>query len=115
MGKTCGRIDDTERRIVKNMRKAKMTWAVIQKVTGRSPDTLNAIINPKTSIPKKKGRPQKIPVKIWPKILKVTTRLQKKAKAEEEVTADMILKSAGVSACARTLQNVFKKHGIRSS
>ena len=103
MGRTFTQVDDTERRLVKSMRKAKLSWEVMQKITGRSPDTLNSILNPKTSTPKTKGQPRKIPVKMLPKIFKVTTRLQMKAKAEEEVTADMILKAAGVKACDRTL------------
>ena len=86
---------------------------MIQTITNRSPDTLNTILNPTTTTPKTIGRPKKIPAKILPKVLKVTTRLQKKAKAEEEITADMILRKSGVSACARTLQNTFKKNGIK--
>ena len=113
MGKTYRQVDDTERRLVKNMRKVNLTWDVIQRITERSSDTLNNIIKPTTSTPKTKGRPAKVPVKILPKILKTTTRLQKKAKAEEEVTADMILRQAGVSACARTLQRTFKVNGIK--
>ena len=83
MGRTFKQVDETERRLVKNMRKEKLTWEVIQRITGRSPDTLNSIINPKASTPKTKGQPKKIPVKVLPKVLKVMTRLQKKAKAEE--------------------------------
>ena len=86
---------------------------MIQTITNRSPDTLNTILNPTTTTPKTIGRPKKIPAKILPKVVKVTTRLQKKAKAEEEITADMILRKSGVSACARTLQNTFKKNGIK--
>ena len=113
MGKTYRRADETERRLVKNMRKQSLTRDVIQKVIERSPETLNSIINPTTSIPKTNGRPKETPAKILPKVLTVATRLQKKAKAEEEVTADMILEKASVSACARTLQNTFKANGIK--
>ena len=98
MRKTYRQADETERRLVKNMRKQSLMRDVIQKVIERSPDTLNSIINPTTSIPKTNGRPKETPVKILPKVLTVATRLQKKAKAEEEVTADMILEKAGVSA-----------------
>ena len=38
--------------------------------------------------------------------------LQKKAKAEVEVTADMISEKANLFVCARTLQNAFKKNGV---
>ena len=44
MGRTFKQVDETERRLVKNMRKEKLTWEVIQRITGRSPDTLNSII-----------------------------------------------------------------------
>ena len=113
MGKIYRQVDEAERRLVKNMRKMKLTSGMIQKITHRSPDTLNTILNSTTTTRKTKGRPKKIPAKIVPKILKVTKMLQKKAKAREEVTADMILQKAGVSACARTLQNTFKKNGIK--
>ena len=44
MGRTFKQVDETERRLVKNMRKEKLTWEVIQRITGRSPDTLSSII-----------------------------------------------------------------------
>ena len=40
MGKQYHHVDETERRLVKNMLQAKLSWAVIQKITGRSPDTI---------------------------------------------------------------------------
>ena len=105
-------VDDTERRLVKNMLKAKITWTKIQKITGRSSDTLSSIAKSRIGSPKKKGAAKKNPVKVLPKILKVTESLQKKAKAEKEVTANMIIKKAGLKACPRTLQNTFHKNKI---
>ena len=84
---TLAHVRDTGHRLVKNMRRVKLTWDVIRKVTERSPATLNAIINPSTTIAKTRGQPKKILKKILLVILKVTTRLQKKAKAEEEVSS----------------------------
>ena len=84
---TLAHVRDTGHRLVKNMRRVKLTWDVIRKVTERSPATLNAIINPSTTIAKTRGQPKKMPGKILLEILKVTTRLQKKAKAEEEVSS----------------------------
>ena len=96
------------------MRKMKLTWGMIQKITNRSPDTLNTILNSTTTTLKTKGRPKKIPAKILPKILKVTTMLQKTAKAQEVVTADMILQKAGVSACAHTAEHLQEeRHQIQ--
>ena len=80
--------DETERRFVKNMLKEKITWGKTQKITGRSSDTLSSIAKSRLGCLKKKGAAKKIPVKALPKILKATARLQKKAKAEKEVTAD---------------------------
>ena len=78
---------DTGRRLVKNMRRVKLTLDVIQKVTGHSPDTLSAIINPSRTTSKTRAELEKIPMQILPENLKVTTRLQKKVKAEQAVTS----------------------------
>ena len=113
MGKTFKQVDETERRLVRNMSREKLTWKQVQKITGRSPDTINAILNYKPGAAKPKGAPKKIPVKLMPQVLKVTEKLQKKAKAEQEVTADMISERLGLKVCARTLQRAFHKHGVR--
>jgi len=105
-------VNDTERRLVKNMLKEKITWGKIQKITGRSSDTLSSIAKSRNGNLKQKGAAKKIPVKVLPKILKATARLQKKAKAEKEVTADMIIKEAGLKACSRTLQDTFHENKI---
>lgn len=90
MGRTFKQVD--ERRLVKNMIKESITWAKIQKINGRSPDTLRSIAKSGIGSTKKSGAAKKIPAKVLLKVLKATERLQKKAKAEKEVTADMIIK-----------------------
>ena len=70
MGKTFKQVDETERRLVRNMFREKLTWKQVQKITGRSPDTINAILNYKPGAAKPKGAPKKIPVKLMPRCLK---------------------------------------------
>ena len=111
MDRTFKQVNDTERSLLKNMIKD-ITWAKIQKITGRSPDTLRSIVKSKIGSAKKRGAAKRIPVKALPKVFQATERLQKKAKAENEITADMIIKEAGLKACRRTLQNTFHKNKI---
>ena len=82
-------VDATEKRLIKNMRRENLTWKLIQKITGRSPGTLNAALHSKTHGVAKKGAPKKILVKVLPRVLKAMKTLEKKAKAEEDVTADL--------------------------
>ena len=77
------------------MIKESITWAKIQKINGRSPDTLRSIAKSGIGSTKKSGAAKKIPAKVLLKALKATRPLsvcKKKAKAEKEVTADMIIK-----------------------
>ena len=75
-------VDDTERRLVKNNLKEKITWGKIQKITGRSSDTLSSIAKSRIGCLKKKGAAKKIPIKALPKILKATARLKKSESRE---------------------------------
>ena len=55
-------VDDTERRLVQNMVKEGIPWVTIQRITGRSPDTIRAMLNPAaTTVPKG------APIKFGPK------------------------------------------------
>ena len=96
-------VDATEKRLITNMHREGLTWTMMQRITGRSPDTLNAVLHSKTHGKAPKGAPKKIPVKVWPRVLKAMETLQKKAKAEVEITADMISEKANVFVCARFL------------
>ena len=44
MGKLYTHVDSTEKRLVKNMVKEGLTWAQVQRITGRIPDTINGIL-----------------------------------------------------------------------
>ena len=68
----------SERRLVKNMIKESITWAKIQKINGRSPDTLRSIAKSGIGTTNKSGAAKKIPAKVLLKVLKATERLQKK-------------------------------------
>ena len=112
LGRTFKQANDTERRLVKNTMKENLTWAKIQRITRRTPYTLRSIVKSRIRSSKKSGAAKKIPDipgKVLPKVLRATERLQKKAKAEKEVTADMIIKEAGLKAYRETLQKTFHK------
>ena len=64
------------------MTKESITGARIQKVIGRSPDTLYSIAKSGSGSIKQNGAAKKILVKVLPKVLKAAERLQKKAKAQ---------------------------------
>lgn len=51
VGKLYNHVDDTERRLVKNMISAGIPWSKVQKVTGRSSDTIHSIVCSFTCIP----------------------------------------------------------------
>jgi IS30 family transposase len=44
VGKQYFQIEDTERRLVKQITKEGIPWTTIQKITGRSPDTISTIV-----------------------------------------------------------------------
>ena len=84
--------DDTERRLIKGMAKEGISWKTIQKITGRSCDTLNKIIY---KSPQRKGAPIKFTTKDAEKLFGVAEKLIKNANAQKEVTLDTILHKAG--------------------
>ena len=45
MGETCYHVDNIERCLVKQMAKEDVPWTTMQKVTGRSADTINATLH----------------------------------------------------------------------
>ena len=53
MAKGFRHVDDTERRLVRNMAKEGIPWVTIQRITGRSPETIRSMLNPAaTTVPK---------------------------------------------------------------
>ena len=105
-------IDETERRLIKSMRGAGLTWGKMQEITGRSESTLGSVFNPPSGKGEKvKGQPKKLPPKIMDKVLKSADKLQKKANARTEVTAKMITTDAGVEVCNRAFREAYKERG----
>jgi len=51
MGKSFKQVNDTERHLVKGMVKEGIPWTTIQRITGRSPDTINSIVHAKGHSP----------------------------------------------------------------
>ena len=78
MGKLYSHVDDTERRLVKSMISAGILWSQVQKVTGRSRDTIHSILKPRNRLCKK-GAPAKLSSHAVAKILKVAEAMIKKA------------------------------------
>jgi transposase len=111
MGKQFGHVDNTERRLVKSMVKAGLTWSKVQEITGRSPDTIKGILKAKTAA-KAKGAPIKLTPKKLKTIRKVLDSMVKCANAQKEVTVEMILKKARVDVCARTALNGLRSENI---
>ena len=82
MCKLFNHVDDTERRLVKNMISAGISWSQVQKVTGRSRDTIHSILKPRRGLCKK-GAPAKLSSHDVAKILKVAEAMIKKADAQK--------------------------------
>ena len=116
MVKGFSHVTDVERRLVCNMEKEGITWSKMQKITGRSSETLNKILHPLKPVKKdvKKGAPKKLPKPVLEKVLKSMERLQKQNHPKgKEVTAAMALSDAGIRAADRTLQRALEKRNIK--
>jgi hypothetical protein len=107
MGKQYNHVDGTERRLIKNMVKAGVTWEKVQSITGRTPDTSSRVVSGAPC--KKKGAPLKFSAGDAKKVLKVAESMIKKASANLEVTLDMILSKAGYDVDGKTVRKHFKK------
>ena len=104
-------VDDTERRLVRNMAKEGMPWVTIQKITGRSPDTIRSMLNPaRTTV--KKGAPIKFGAKDVDKVLKVAEKMLKHADGQKEIFLEMIQRAAGMKLSPTTVRKAFKERGI---
>ena len=109
MGKIFKQVDDTERRLIKSMLKEQVPWAKVQKITGRSPDTIRSVSASKATKPKAaKGAPVKFSKQDASALYKVIEAMVKKANAQKEVTMDMVLKKAGYDVTARTAREKLK-------
>ena len=111
MGKSFCHVDTTERRLVKNMAKEGVPWSTIQKITGRTPDTINSIIKARGN-PTTKGAPVKFKPKDVDKVLKVLEGMVKEANAQKEVTLDMVLKKAGYEVSTKTARKGIKQRKV---
>ena len=105
MGRHFAHVDETERRLIKSMVKAGLTWEKVQSITGRTPDTISTIVNGATS--KKKGAPIKFSASDAKKVVRVADAMVKKANANCEVPLDMILAEAGYDVDAKTIRKHF--------
>ena len=110
MVKSFTHVDDTERRLVKKMLKEKFPWLKIQKITGRSPDTINAIL--KSTATKGAGAPTKLDGQAVKKILTAAEALSRNANAQQEITLPMILKKDGYNVCEKTVRKVFRSENV---
>ena len=78
MGETFFHVNETERRLIKSMHKAKLTWQKIREITGRCYGTLSKIALPKkrTARAKPIGAPKKITQRVYKKLAKVAKDMQ---------------------------------------
>lgn len=107
MGKSFQQVDATERRLIKQMVKEGIPWTTIQRITKRSPDTINNVLNC-NSVPQGSGAPIQFSAKDLDKVLKVTEALVRKADAQQEITLSSIVAKAGVNVCERTVRDGMK-------
>ena len=105
-------VADREKQLIKNMRKAGLTWTKIQEITGRSSKTIDDVLaSKKSTATRPKGAPTKLPPKVMGKLLKVLTSMQKQAKGRKEITARMITEKAGVKVADRTFRDAYMALG----
>ena len=113
MAKRFQRVDETERRLVRNMKREGVAWSTIQKVTGRSTDTIRSILAKKRGKPKQQGAPKKMDAKAVAKVLQSTRVLQKMAGGRKEVSAAMVKAHAGVDVSDRTMKKAYRENNIK--
>lgn len=111
MVKRMGNVNDTERRLIRSMSAAGLTWQKIGEITGRSPGTISKALH-SGQAQKKVGAPGKITPQLFARMLAAMNRLQKKADGQAEVTVGMIKKAASVDASDRTVLRALRDHGI---
>ena len=104
-------MDDTERRLVRNMVKERTPWVTIHRITGRSSATIRSMLNPaRTTV--KKGAPIKFSAKDVDKVLKVAEKMLKQADGQKEISLEMIQRAAGIKLSPTTVRKAFKERGI---
>ena len=108
MGKVFQQVNETESRLVSKMAKEGIPWTQIQRITGRSPDTINSILKGK-AVSTGTGAAVKFSAKDLDKVMKVTEGMVKKADAQKEITLAMIVKKAGVDVSERTVRDGMKE------
>ena len=83
MGKTLQQVNETEPRLVKMMVKDGVPWTQIQRITGRSSDTINTSVKSK-AVSEGSGAAIQFSAKDLDKVLKVTESMVKRADAQSE-------------------------------
>ena len=104
-------VDDTERRLVRNMVKERIPWVTIHRITGCSSATIRSMLNPaRTTV--KKGAPIKFRAKDVDKVLKVAEKMLKHADGQKENSLEMIQRAAGIKLSPTTVRKALKERGI---
>ena len=67
----------TESRLIRRFAEVCLTWAKIQEITGRSPDTINTHVNGEQFAGPGPGQPKKVSKKVSKKLERVADQLQK--------------------------------------
>ena len=116
MGKGFQHVGEVESRLAKKMVEDNISWKTILKVTGRSRDTINKILN-KTKGNKNtiaKGQPRKLDDAAMESVVQSMKKLQKQKHPKGiEVTAAMIVEDSGVNVSEKTLLRELHDRGFK--
>ena len=108
-----GNMDASEQRLVRNMRRAGLTFSDIEYITCRSSETVSkALKTTDAPVAVHPGQPAKISDATYKKLKGALDRLLKKAKGLKEVTVEMVKAEAGVEASNRCVLDALHSHGI---
>ena len=108
-----------ERKLILNMRKAGLTWALIKKITGRGNGAIQACV--RKGFPRSRrhcaptahvGQPAKITPAAGRRLCTTLDVMLKAAKGRREVTASQLRVRAKVNACDHTVRRYLKRNGI---
>ena len=112
-------VSELERKLILNMFKAGITWAVVRQITGLGNGAIQTCIDKghprsckKRAAQSKKGHPVKITPSMGKRLLKTLDGMLKAAKGRREVTAAQLKVRAKIDACDQTVRKYLKQQGI---
>ena len=115
LAKAYKHVCSVEAGLIHGMMREGVPWRTIQRVTKRSSATLFRVVAAasRKAPSKPKGAPVKATKKVASNIIKATTALLHRARAQEEVTAAMIKTRAKANLCEQMVRKQLHHHKIR--